>query len=77
MPPAVRFVFVIHDHQPVGNFDGVFEQALHDAYEPLLDLLDRHLGPLTQTETLLSTHENTQHGLHITNDDVVIWGRVD
>lgn len=44
MPPAVRFVFVIHDHQPVGNFDGVFEQALRDAYEPLLDLLERHPG---------------------------------
>ena len=44
MNAAVRFVFVIHDHQPVGNFDGVFEQAYADAYRPLLDLLDRHPG---------------------------------
>ena len=44
MPPAVRFVFVIHDHQPIGNFDGVFEQAWKDAYQPLLDLLERHPG---------------------------------
>ena len=44
MTTAVRFVFVIHDHQPVGNFDGVFEQAYADAYRPLLDLLERHPG---------------------------------
>ena len=30
MSPAVRFVFVLHDHQPVGNFDGVIEQAYRD-----------------------------------------------
>ena len=42
MHPAVRFVFVLHDHQPVGNFDGVFEQAYLDSYRPFLDLLERH-----------------------------------
>ena len=31
MTPAVRVVFVVHDHQPVGNFDGVFEGAYRDA----------------------------------------------
>ena len=44
MHPAVRFVFVLHDHQPVGNFDGVFEQAYIDSYRPFLDLLERHPG---------------------------------
>ena len=44
MTDSVRFVFVIHDHQPVGNFDGVFEQAFVDAYGPMLDLLDAHPG---------------------------------
>jgi len=44
MSNSVRFVFVIHDHQPVGNFDGVIEQAYHDSYRPLLDLLQRHPG---------------------------------
>jgi len=42
MTPAVRFVFVLHDHQPVGNFAGVFEQALRDSYLPMLELLERH-----------------------------------
>ena len=44
MPPAVRFVFVLHDHQPVGNFDEVIEQAYRDSYLPLLELLERHRG---------------------------------
>ena len=27
MRPHVRFVFVLHNHQPVGNFDSVFAEA--------------------------------------------------
>jgi hypothetical protein len=41
---AVRFVFVLHDHQPVGNFDEVIEQAYRDSYLPMLELLERHRG---------------------------------
>jgi len=44
MSNAVRLCFVLHDHQPVGNFDGVFEQAYQDSYRPMLDLLSRHPG---------------------------------
>ena len=39
MYPAIRLVFVLHDHQPVGNFEGVFEAAWRDAYQPMLELL--------------------------------------
>jgi len=42
MTAAVRLVLVLHNHQPVGNFDGVIEQAYLDAYRPFLDLLERH-----------------------------------
>jgi hypothetical protein len=42
MSAAVRLVFVLHDHQPVGNFDGVIEQAYLDSYLPFLGLLERH-----------------------------------
>lgn len=35
----LRLALVIHNHQPIGNFDGVFEQAYRDSYRPLLDLL--------------------------------------
>ena len=44
MSAAVRFVFVLHDHQPVGNFDEVIEQAYRDSYLPFLDLFERHSG---------------------------------
>ncbi|CAK9010358.1 4-alpha-D-glucan glucanohydrolase), partial [Durusdinium trenchii] len=39
MVPTVKLAFVIHNHQPVGNFDGVFEQAYEDSYLPFLDVL--------------------------------------
>ncbi|HJW83380.1 MAG TPA: alpha-amylase/4-alpha-glucanotransferase domain-containing protein, partial [Anaerolineae bacterium] len=35
---------VFHNHQPVGNFDFVFEEAFSRAYEPLLSALERHPG---------------------------------
>src|SRR6185503_6467664 len=35
----VRFIFGLHLHQPVGNFDHVFQQHLDDVYAPLLDRL--------------------------------------
>lgn len=42
MLPTVRLVFVVHDHQPVGNFDDVFARAYADSYLPFLDVLERH-----------------------------------
>src|SRR4051812_45114271 len=38
----IRLVFVLHDHQPIGNFDNVFEQSYQECYRPMLDLLDQH-----------------------------------
>ena len=35
----LRFVFGLHLHQPVGNFDHVFAQHLEDVYRPLLERL--------------------------------------
>lgn len=40
MNRPVRFVFGLHLHQPVGNFDHVFAQHLDDVYAPLLDALE-------------------------------------
>ncbi len=42
MPQPIRFVFVLHDHQPVGNFDHVFEQAYQDSYRLFLDVFERY-----------------------------------
>src|SRR5687768_2114073 len=42
MSQSIRFVLALHNHQPIGNFDGVFEQAYQDSYRPFLDVLDRY-----------------------------------
>ena len=39
MSGSVRLILSFHNHQPVGNFDGVFEQAYRDAYLPFLDVM--------------------------------------
>jgi hypothetical protein len=33
----IKFVFAIHNHQPVGNFDHISEEAYHNAYLPLVE----------------------------------------
>lgn len=38
---SVNFTIVLHNHQPVGNFEHVFAQAYEDAYRPFLDMLER------------------------------------
>jgi 4-alpha-glucanotransferase len=42
MSDTIRFCLVLHNHQPVGNFDGVFEQAYHDSYRPFLDVFESY-----------------------------------
>jgi hypothetical protein len=42
--PPVRLVLVLHFHQPVGNFDTVFREAIDRSYAPLLDHFERHPG---------------------------------
>lgn len=39
MSPRLKLIFAVHNHQPVGNFDGVFEQAFADAYDPFLSVI--------------------------------------
>ncbi|HEU4682690.1 MAG TPA: alpha-amylase/4-alpha-glucanotransferase domain-containing protein [Gemmatimonadales bacterium] len=35
----IRFVFGLHLHQPVGNFDHVFREHVRDVYRPILEYL--------------------------------------
>jgi 4-alpha-glucanotransferase len=45
--PPLRFVFALHLHQPVGNFDHVFESHAADVYRPLIrQLAQRQFGPV-------------------------------
>jgi 4-alpha-glucanotransferase len=36
----LRLVLALHNHQPVGNFHGVIEQAAIDSYRPFLEVLE-------------------------------------
>lgn len=38
----LRFLFAVHNHQPVGNFDSVVEGAFKDCYRPFLERLEKH-----------------------------------
>ena len=40
--PDFQLVLLIHAHQPVGNFDDVFERAYQQSYSPFIDVLSRH-----------------------------------
>lgn len=42
MTPHIRLALVLHQHQPIGNFDHVAEQAYRDAYLPVLQTFARH-----------------------------------
>lgn len=39
---AVKFIFGVHNHQPVGNFDFVFRKAFEQSYKPFLSIARRH-----------------------------------
>ncbi|HEY8478111.1 MAG TPA: alpha-amylase/4-alpha-glucanotransferase domain-containing protein [Chloroflexota bacterium] len=40
--PRLYLGLAIHNHQPVGNFDWVFQEAYDRAYLPFVELLERH-----------------------------------
>lgn len=38
----IKFALGIHNHQPIGNFDFIFEEAYRKAYLPFLEVLRKH-----------------------------------
>ncbi|MEW6040910.1 MAG: alpha-amylase/4-alpha-glucanotransferase domain-containing protein [Elusimicrobiota bacterium] len=38
----IYFLFGVHNHQPVGNFPGIFDMAYETAYFPFLELMEKH-----------------------------------
>src|SRR5262249_60211902 len=52
---AVTFIFGVHNHQPLGNFDGVLEEAADRAYRPFFRMLARYpaVRALVHTSGLL------------------------
>jgi alpha-amylase len=41
MANQVRLVLALHNHQPIGNFDHIFEQAYQESYLPFLNVFSR------------------------------------
>ncbi len=44
MSTKMYLALALHNHQPVGNFDNVFEEAYQKSYLPMLQALERHPG---------------------------------
>lgn len=42
MNPSIRLCLVLHNHQPVGNFEHVMAQAFEDSYRPFLDVFEEY-----------------------------------
>ena len=42
MPSPIRLSLVLHNHQPVGNFEHVFEQTFQESYQAFLDVFERY-----------------------------------
>ena len=42
MSHHIRLILLLHNHQPIGNFEDVFEQAYRDSYLPFLDVFERY-----------------------------------
>lgn len=40
----VTLVFALHNHQPIGNFDSVLEEACDLSYRPFLEVMAKHPG---------------------------------
>lgn len=41
MSKIINLIFGVHNHQPVGNFDSVFEESFEKAYKPFIDILSK------------------------------------
>ena len=79
----ITLTLVVHDHQPVGNFDGVFQQAYEDAYAPFLAFLERrpgvrlalhHSGPLLQWLALHQLDYLRSLRTLVDRGQVELWG---
>lgn len=79
----IQFVFSLHNHQPVGNFDNVFEEAYRQAYLPFLELLEcfpdfraslHHTGPLLQWITKNKIEYLDRLGALVDNNQVELLG---
>lgn len=60
MSEQLHLVLAFHNHQPVGNFDHVFQQAYQDAYRPFLEVFE----PFQELKIALHLSGPLAHWLH-------------
>jgi hypothetical protein len=55
----IQSAFVVPNHQPMGNFDLVFQEAFERSYRPFVEVLRRHpvYGNLLEAEADLDALE--------------------
>lgn len=76
----LRFVFGVHQHQPVGNFGYVFEEHTRDVYRPLLArLVEREFFPIVMhvSGPLLEWLESSHSGYLDMVGELVAAGKVE
>ena len=67
MNHPLRLVLVLHNHQPIGNFDDVFEQAYQDSYLPFLDVFE----PYERLQIALHTSGSLMEWLDVHHPEYV------
>jgi hypothetical protein len=80
MPPQINLALAIHNHQPVGNFGWVIGEVYEQAYQPMLDAIERHPGinlSLHYTGPLLDWIRREQPGFFERLRTLVASGRVE
>lgn len=80
MAPSLRLCLCLHNHQPVGNFHEVFEQAYQDSYLPFLDVFESYpdLRIALHTSGPLMEWLDEQHGNYLDRlAGLVAAGRVE
>ncbi|MEM7453030.1 MAG: alpha-amylase/4-alpha-glucanotransferase domain-containing protein [Planctomycetota bacterium] len=78
--PRIQLCLVLHNHQPVGNFDNVFEAAYQDSYLPFLEVFEpfEHLNISLHTSGPLMKWLDERHPEYLDRlAQLVAHGRVE
>lgn len=78
--PMIQLCLALHNHQPIGNFEGVLEAAYRDSYLPFLDLFEpyEHLRFSLHISGSLAVWLQDRHPEYLARvSDLVSRGRIE
>ena len=78
--PSIQLCLALHNHQPIGNFEDVFEAAYQDSYLPFLELFEpyKHLDISLHTSGPLAVWLQGRHPEYLSRlADLVSQGRIE